>query len=123
MKKRYMLVAAAMLASQAAMAWEPHSSTNDWNVASGNATVAANYKDAGTGLTCEKPPGADTLVRISNGGEMTINSDLSLGALWIGGFGDGTVRHESGTLVANKPTTDPGMDFNFAVGYNSGKRC
>ena len=115
-------VVVLLVANHSVMAWEPHSSTNDWNVASGNATVAANYIDAGTGLTCENPPGADTLVRISNGGEMIINSDLSWGALWVGNSGDGTVRHESGTLVANKPTTDPGMDFNFAVGFNSGKR-
>ena len=105
-----------------ALGWTPHDSTNNWNVSSGNASVAANYIDAGTGLTCENPPRADTLVRISNGGEMTINSDLSWGALWIGGTGDGTVRHESGTLVVNKPTTYPGMDFNFAVGYDIGKR-
>ena len=104
-----------------ASAWAPHDSTNDWNVASGNASVAANYKDGGTGLTCENPPGADTLVRISNSGEMTITSDLSWGALWVGDTGNGTVRHESGTLTVNNPASYPSMDHIFSIGYGTGK--
>ena len=103
--KKMVLLLVAM--SGTALAWTPHDSTNDWNVASGNASVAANFDPA-------TAPGADTLVRISNGGEMTINSDLSWGALWIGGTGDGTVRHESGTLTVNNPASYPSMDHIFS---------
>ena len=96
-----------------AFAWTPHDSTNNWNVASGNASVAANFSPA-------TAPGANTLVRVDNGGEMQIDSDMSWGALYAGYVNAGVVRQTSGTLTVNN-AGNSSNDGTLVLGYNENK--
>lgn len=108
---RLTAVLSAFSVGSALFAATAHDSTNLWNVADGNAAVAANYDPA-------TAPGANTQVRIANGGLMRIDSDLSWGALWCGYGTNGEVRQTAGTLTLNNSGAASG-DGTLWLGYNS----
>ena len=105
--RRVLLTGSGLSAS---FVWALTDSTVNWNVDSGNAAMSANYNPA-------TAPGVSTLVRIGNGGEMQIDSDLTWGALWVGYNGSGVVRQSAGTLSVSNPTQNS-QDGVFTLGYN-----
>lgn len=90
----------------------PHDTTNMWNVADGNASVAANYAENAL-------PGANAQVRIANGGTMRIDADFSWGALWAGYGSFGTVYQTAGTLTLSNPGSVTG-DGTLWLGHSAG---
>jgi len=93
--KRFILpivTGGAVLSLQAAVV--SHDSTNNWNVAEGDAAVAANYLE-------QTLPGTNTLVLLPQGGTMNVSTDLSWGALWVGYGANGSIRQTGGHLTLN----------------------
>ncbi len=91
-----------------------HDATNDWNVATGDASETANFNPATT-------PGTTGLVRVGNGGTLSVTSDLAWGALWVGTTAkDGAVEQTAGTLTLSEPGTSSG-DGTLRLGDVSGR--
>lgn len=91
-----------------------HDATNDWNVATGDAVESANFNPA-------TAPGATGLVRVGNGGTLSVTSDLAWGALWVGTTAkDGAVEQTAGTLMLSEPGTASG-DGTLRLGDATGR--
>lgn len=111
MKTEVLGLVAAVLCGLSAVA--AHDATNDWNVATGDAAEAANFSPA-------TAPGATGLVRVGNGGTLSVTSDLAWGALWVGtASADGAVEQTAGTLTLSEPGTASG-DGTLRLGDTKG---
>lgn len=112
MKKKFLGLMAVVMGCLSAVA--AHDATNDWNVATGDAAEVANFNPATT-------PGAMGLVRVGNGGTLSVTSDLAWGALWVGTTSaDGAVEQTAGTLTLSEPGTASG-DGTLRLGDTAGR--